>query len=294
MLPAAAFALACLFAAELAIPQGGRVRTVALTDEAQAIEAPIALSFDSRVTLVAPAAVRLVVPGSADVLSTHIKDTLVVLTLVDSDFVRRGRPSTNLTVILVDGTAIVCRVVVVEPRSVDADLIRFERGPLYAPALASATEARLISTLDTLDALSSDDPLRRAVERRVQSYARHEALRAVAQGPVSARVLGDRTKSNFIYATAETLLLLGDDVMLRATLRNQTQAPFEIGKITADLQGQTHEVEVFASDRRVLPDGLPRAVALRLPRLAFEVPTSIRICETAPGSRCVTLALEND
>ncbi|MCA9560977.1 MAG: hypothetical protein KC583_20655, partial [Myxococcales bacterium] len=111
--------------AALAAPAAERTRVVQLGPGVDGPAEPLPLYFDQRLTLVMPGPVRLAVPGSPDVVTAHVKDQLVVLSLVDSEFVRVRRPTTNLTVLTVDGTPFTCRLsVAASAAEASLDLVR--------------------------------------------------------------------------------------------------------------------------------------------------------------------------
>jgi hypothetical protein len=294
------FAVACALAwagPSSAAAEAPPVHTVLLRSAAEAVETPLVLGFDRRMTIVAARPIRLAVPGSPDVIGVTVKDRVAVVTLVDSPFVRAERPGTNLTLILDDGGAVALRLSIAA-RAGDAttDLVHLEAPPATATrphaealrflALWAAGEAVPAEAARALE--PARDRLDALVERRV--------LTLVARQSPALWERPDRDQKAFIYLAGDRAVRLGDRCFLRMTMTNRSQPAFTIGALSVTLAdgqalAEAGEAGPFVPDPVVLPDERPRPLALALPGPACAETLQVRVCEAAPGERCVTLTL---
>lgn len=272
------------------------VQTVVLRSEAEAVEAPLVLGFDRRLTLVAPRPIRLAVPGSLDVIGVTVKDRVAVVTLVDSPFVRNERPGTNLTLVLDDGGAVALRLTIAaRPADVTTDLVHLEAPPegvrrVHAEALRLLTRWAAGEAVPP-EAARALEPARERLDARLDA---HLLTRIARQSPATWDRRA-RDQRRFIYLAGDRALRLGDRCLLRLTLTNRSQPAFAVGRVTVaapDIAGDDHgPPPYFAPDPVILPDERPRPLAIDLPGPACTASLDIEVCEAAPGDRCVALSL---
>jgi len=272
------------------------VHTVMLRSEAEAVEAPLVLGFDRRLTIVAPRPIRLAVPGSPDVIGVTVKDRVAVVTLVDSPFVRRERPGTNLTLVLDDGGAIALRLVIAGlSADVSTDLVHLEAPP-EAVGRVHTEALRLLTRWAAGEAVPPEaaralEPARERLDARVDA---HVLTRIARQAPATWDRRA-RDQRRFIYLAGDRALRLGDRCLLRLMLSNRSQPAFVVGRVEVAVPGTTDDDDArppfFAPDPVVLPDERPRPLAIDLPGPACTAALEVEICEAPPGERCVTLSL---
>lgn len=283
-------ALLAVMLAGAARAEAPPVRTLFLRSPAEAIDEPLALTFDRRLTVVAPVGIRLAVPGSPDVIGVTVRDRVAVVTLVDSPFVRHERPGTNLTLLLTDGTAVALRLAVAaRPAEVVTDLVHLEQGP----ELGAAARASAVALLKAWAAGEGEVPpeVQRALlpaQRRLDERVDELLLQRVARLGGEWQDRGGRNQSRFIYLSGDRVLTLGDTCWLRLTVANRSQPVFRIGRVAV----RGAEAPPFhAPDPDVLPDERPRPLAVALPAALARAPLTVEVCEAAPGDRCVSLDL---
>ena len=270
------------------------MHTVYLRSSAEAVDEPFALTFDRRLTVVCPGTIRLAVPGSPDVIGVTVKDKIAVVTLVDSDFVRHERPGTNLTLILTDGTVVTLLLsVAARPQEMTTELVTLVPGPELAQADRSAALAWLKRW-----AAGEDVPpeLERALApagEHLQSRIESALLTRLAANGAEIVPRPGRAQTHFIYLTGDRVVLLGDAAYLRLTVTNRSQPTFNIGRVhVGSGEGEDAGRPAFsAPDPAVLPDGNPRALAVRLPPEQARAPLHVEVCEATPGDRCVAVDL---
>lgn len=272
------------------------VRTLSLRSPAEAVDEPLALAFDRRLTIVSPHSIRLAVPGSPDVIGVTVKDRVAVVTLVDSDFVRKERPGTNLTLLLADGTAVALRLTVAgRPSDMTTDLVHLEQGPEIAAA-GRTLALRLVQSWADDPATAPPDAQRALAPTLARLAERLDAqlLQRIARVGGEWIERPGRAQHRFIYATGDRALLVGDACWLRFTLGNRSQPNFRIGdvRLRAPALAEESPPPFSAPDPEVGPDGRPRPVAVRLPAELCRAALTLEICEAAPGDRCVSLGLE--
>jgi len=271
-----------------------RIRTLTLDAPALAVEDVVPVAFDTRLSIVTPAPIRLAVPGSPDVVAVHVQGTLAVVSLVDSEFVRRARPMTNLTVLLTDGTAVAVRIAAVaRPAEMPHDMLRFERGPAFGAALADAAGELLTAAL--ADPGSAPPALRAAVEaeRRAAEVRALDALLVdAAQNGLSSERVDRRTKRAFIYLSGVERVRLGRWLLLGLTLENHSQPTFEPARVRVRSRAGTwfpdDALAFRVSEPSVAADGRARRLIVRLPADETDPPAAVEVCE-AHERRCVTL-----
>jgi hypothetical protein len=298
-----AFALRCCAGALLAaVPVFGHaeappVRTLALHSAAEAIDEPLALAFDRRLTIVAPQPIRLAVPGSPDVIGVTVKDRVAVVTLVDSDFVRKERPGTNLTLLLEDASAVALRLTVAtRPADVTTDLVHLEQGP----EIAATRRAMALKQLQRWaeDEAAAPAEVRKALQpnaARLEARLDERLLQRVARLGGEWLERPGRTQAHFIYVTGDRALRLGDTCWVRFTVGNRSQPMFRIGAVHLRAPALPEDAAApawDAPDPEVVADAAPRPVALRLPGELCRAPLTLEVCEAAPGERCVTAELD--
>ncbi len=219
-------------------------------------EAPIALHFERRLTVVMPDPVRLAVPGSHDVVSTHVRENVVVAALVDSPEVRRRRPTTNLTVLTEAGVVFTCRLTVAarqEEAEVDVVEVHVVRPPAAPPPKPVG------------------DPR--------PSLARWAAEGLAVAGEVA------RDRSSFIYLVSHGAARIGPVWVLRLGVRNHSRPPFRIGRVrVAGTDAVWHAAEAV-----VPPDARERSLGVVASAPSPDEPLVVEVCEAAPGERCVSV-----
>jgi hypothetical protein len=278
--------------ADAQVPE--RIRSLTLDAPALAVEEVVPIAFDTRLSIVTPAPIRLAVPGSPDVVAVHVQGALAVVSLVDSEFVRRARPVTNLTLLLTDGTAVAVRLAAVaRPAEMPHDMLRFERGPGFGAATTKAAVDLLTSALS--DPAGAPPELRAAVEaeRRAAEVRALDALLVdAARAGLSSERVERRTKRGFIYLAGVERVRLGRWLLLGLTLENHSQPTFEPARVR--VQARTGEwlpddlVEFRFSAPSVAADGRVRRLVVRLPAEGIAAPAAIEVCEPQER-RCVTL-----
>lgn len=214
--------------------ESGRSLRVVLDGATAVVPGELPLFFDQRLTFVLPDTVRMAVAGSPDVLVTHIKDNVVAVSLIDSEYVRQIKPLTNLTIIMNDGAAVTARVTVAASAGeVAVDLVDVERGAGFDSAVrAQATQ--LIATWLSAGPEELDERLAtrlRHLDPLVNRRARRELARWVAAGGVTVLDETHRTKRAFIYLTSRSLTRLGEMVVAHVEVTNHSQEPFVIDRV---------------------------------------------------------------
>lgn len=291
----------CACALLVAAPAAARaeappVRTLALHSPAEAIDEPLALAFDRRLTIVAPQPIRLAVPGSPDVIGVTVKDRVAVVTLVDSDFVRKERPGTNLTLLLEDASAVALRLTVAaRPADVTTDLVHLEQGP----EIAAAGRVLALKQLQrwAADEAAAPAEVRKALQpnaARLDARLDERLLQRVARLGGEWAERPGRSQAHFIYVTGDRALRLGDACWLRFTVGNRSQPMFRIGAVhlRAPALADAAAAPVWdAPDPEVVAGAAPRPVAMRLPGELCRAEVTLEVCEAAPGERCVLAAL---
>lgn len=272
------------------------VHTVTLRSAAEAVETPLVLGFDRRMTIVAARPIRLAVPGSPDVIGVTVKDRVAVVTLVDSPFVRHERPGTNLTLILDDGGAVALRLAIAaRPSDVTTDLVHLEAPPEGATR-PHADALRLLSRWAAGDQVPPEaaralEPARERLDERLEA----RLLTLVARQSPATWARPERDQRRFIYLAGDRALRLGDRCLLRLTLANRSQPPFTIGQLRVRIAGVPEDDGTsppsFAPDPVVPPDERPRPIAVALPAPACTEALELEVCEASPGERCVALSL---
>jgi hypothetical protein len=242
-----------------------RTRTVVLETATRALDAPVALPFDHKLTLVFPEDVELAVPGGPDLIAVHVRGAVVAVSAIESEYTRARRPTTNLTVVTRGGAAVTMKVQLAG-RAIGAgapDLIRFELGP---------------------------GPLRaRAVAADEAAAVRLARQAASAVEPVDARA---RARQAFIYLVARGGVHIGDRTVLRFEIRNHSQPPFVIARVRLLAGGaELPAVAAWEADR-IPPDGAPRGIGVVVERAALLGVDDARVsvCEADAG-RCVEVEL---
>ena len=273
-----------------------RTRSVQLGPDVDGPSDPLPLYFDQRLTLVLPERVRLAVPGSPDVLTAAIRDQLVVLSLVDSDWVRAKRPTTNLTVLTEGGTAFTCRVAVARTADeASIDLVRVLADP--SVTRRAGPEAVALVTAWLRDGAAGVPvevaPLFAPLAAEVDARARHQVAGGVAVGGAERLADARRTKQDFIYLTSHGLVRVGPFLLARLTAANHTQPPFTIGAVSVAVDGRPLDALVEIPDRVVPPDGEPRGLGVLFPADALPADATLgaEVCEQATVPRCVSLVI---
>ena len=278
--------------------RGDPARTLTFTAQADATAAErvVPMFFDKRLTVVMPGPVRMAVPGSPDVLAAHVKDNVVVVTLVDSPFVRQTRPVSNLTIIGADELAFACRITVAAGPEGAPDLVRVTRGKALAlqasdqvlqVVRAWLTEGPAALTPETAAALGEAEGL-------LDGSARQRMARWAAGGGVEALFDSPRrTKAGFIYLSAVAAARVGADGVLQASVINHSQPTFTVGAVRAlGPDGRPVAGLRWAMPDPVVPDdGEPRPLGVVGPADALKAGT-LEVCERAAEPRCVRLALD--
>lgn len=299
--PRGALAVALAGAVSLGVAAAAeRVQRVPV--DALTVAAPdaILVALDARLSIIAPAAIRLAVPGSPDVVAVHVQGSLAVVSIVDSEFVRRARPTTNLTLVLEDGGALTVRLTPAARASdTTTDVLRFERTTAFeAASQAAVTEAalRLVAT-DGAGAPLVQAALR-ARSLEAQRRADDAAVVAAAAHPPRARAMQARTQQGFIYLSSAQAVEVGGDLWLDLALENHSQPDFRPARVRvrASATGPwrpDEDVRFALSGDFVPPDGRPRALAVRVHPSEAQGElrvTEVEVCEAA-GGRCVRLRL---
>ncbi len=288
-----ATALALL--AALAAPAAERTRVVQLAPGVDGPAEPLPLYFDQRLTLVMPGPVRLAVPGSPDVVTAHVRDQLVVLSLVDSEFVRVRRPTTNLTVLTADGTPFTCRLsVAASAAEAGVDLVRVLPDPgkvqRAGPEAVALVEAWL---RDGARALPEDvRPTFAPLAAQIDARARRQVAGWVARDGAERLADTRRTKRAFVYLTSHGLVRVGPFLAARLSVTNHTQPPFTVGAVRVRAGGaELTDAVVEVPDRVVAPDGEPRGLGVLLPAaaLAEGAALEVDVCEADVAGRCVAI-----
>lgn len=272
---------------------------VAMSGADHALDRPVPLYFDEKLTLVLPADVRLVLPGSADVLSTRVNGNIVAVGLVDSEFVRIGHPETSLSIVLVDGATVACRIAVAAAADpTRPHLIRFEREPAFDALVRARALETLTEWLDAPDGNLDESthehlaPITPAIERR----ARHLVAEWAAIEGFEVVDGVTRTRADFIYLTTRSVLRLGDRAVLRLGVTNRSQPTFTVGRIDLSSDGRTIEataLDVAIPQPDVPPDGRERSIAVIAPAdSVFDHSLVVTVCETGITPRCVELELD--
>jgi hypothetical protein len=284
-----------LFAMGLwAAPAMAGTRVVRLDEPAQVIPGEIALGFTQRLTFILPEAVRMAVPGSPDVLAAHVKDNVVVASLVESEYVRAERPVSNLTILTEDGTAVTCRIRVAErPEEATTDVVRVERGEGLSAGIPEAA-VRLLHRWLTVDPDHAEPAVAQRLAPLEPLFAkrgRHWLARNVADGGLEVVPSERRTKRDFIYLASQGLARVGGDAVLHLEVTNHSQPAFTVGDVTVRVDDRpVEDVLLSVPDGFVPPDGKPRGLAVLGPadRL-LHGDLAVSVCERGAGGRCVTL-----
>ncbi len=249
----------------------------------------LSMTFDKRLTFVMPGPVRLAVPGSPDVLRAHVKDNVVVASLVDSDYVRARKPLTNLTILTTDGQPFTCRIAVVSTAAeAPLELVRVAHGA----GRRRHFDDEAVRLVEAWLADRAPSAVRRRLEglsARVDERAKAQLARWVALGGAEQRTGTGRSKQDFIDLTRRGRLSAGDVAVLHLELRNHTQPPFTVGEVR--LVGVDGPLTVSVPEPLVPPDGKPRGVGVLAPLKAVDSASAVEVCEQAVRARCVRLEL---
>jgi|GEM_PF-3153389 len=270
--------------------------------DALTVAAPdaVLVALDARLSIIAPAPIRLAVPGSPDVVAVHVQGSLAVVSIVDSEFVRRARPTTNLTLVLEDGGALTVRLTPAARASdTTTDVLRFERTTAFEAATqAAVTEAALHLLAAGGEVAPRVQAALRARTLEAQRLANDAEVAAAAARPPRARALRARTQQGFIYLSSAQTVEVAGALWLDLSLENHSQPDFRPARVRARASesGPWHPDEgvrfALAGDG-VPPDGRPRALAVRVhpsdAKSDLRV-TEVEVCEAA-GGRCVRLHL---
>ena len=293
----ASFALMALgAAAQGARPEPAGSKTVQLTGADFSLDAPLNLYFDQKLTLVMPGEVRLVLPGSRDVIEVGINRNIVAVSLVDSEYVRIRKPVSTLVVVMRDGTTVVGRIQTAgSAREVTHHLVRFERQDGFE-SVVRAQALRLVdgwvADLTGPESAGFDErlsPLEPVVEARV----RRRIAGWIAKGGMELVELDPRTKRGFIYLTCRGMARLGAVSVVWLAVTNHSQPTFTIGPVRLRIGAEWLEppdVTVAVSDNVAASDGEARGIAIVVAtdRLR-DAPMAAEVCEAGPEGRCVRL-----
>lgn len=278
-----------------ALAGAAEARTLVVDVESPAAAGEIAMYFDKRLTFVLPEDVKVAVPGSADVLSTHVRGNLVVASLVDSPFVRETRPQTNLTIVTDDDTSFTTRIRVAE--SVEAaavDLVRVVPGErdrlqvsddavrLVRTWLELGPAALEPSTAERLEALGPLVEVR--ARRRLAGWAATEGFELLADDD-------RRTKRGFIYLTSHGLLRFGPHTVLHLSAVNHSQRAFTVGSVRVLAGGipvHRDALNVELPEPVITPDGRARGLGVVFTAEGDpKAPVEVEVCERSADARCV-------
>ncbi|MBU0551630.1 hypothetical protein KKF91_01395 [Myxococcota bacterium] len=272
------------------------VLNVYLSEDVNGPLEPLVMFFDKRLTLVMPDDVRLAVPGSPDVLAAHIRDHVVVLTLIDSPYVRERRPTTNLSVFTRLGAPFTAQIQVGQrPEEARYDLVRVEGAP--SRALKASDEA-----LDVVTAwLKEGDAV---LEARTQARfgavltpllaarAHRQLLRRLARDGVEALIEpGVRVKDGFIYLDILGLYRVGDEAILRLGLTNHSQPAFQLARATLETNAGAVPARLEALEATVPDDGQARYAVISFDAKHLTGALTARLCEEGSQPRCVEAVL---
>lgn len=260
----AVLAAACLLGSSASADE--RTRTIVLETRTRALEAPVALPFDHKLTLVFPEDVELAVPGGPDLIAVHVRGGVVAVSAIESEYTRARRPTTNLTVVTRGGAAVTMRLRLVGRAAASGapDLLRFELGPDRLRARAAA----------------ADEAVAAGLARQAAS----------AVEPVEARA---RARQSFIYLVARGGVHIGARTILRFEIRNHSQPPFVIARVRLAAGGvELPAVAAWETDR-IPPDGAARGIGLVVERAALLGVDDARVsvCE-ADAERCVEVEFQ--
>ncbi len=270
--------------------------------DALTVAAPdaVLVAHDARLSIIAPAPIRLAVPGSPDVVAVHVQGPLAVVSMVDSEFVRRARPTTNLTLVLEDGGALTVRLTPAARASdTTTDVLRFERTTAFEAATqAAVTEAALHLLAVGGEVAPRVQAALRARTLEAQRLKDDAEVAAAAAQPPRAKAARARTQRAFIYLSSAQTVEVAGTLWLDLSLENHSQPVFRPVRVRARASesGPWHPDEDvrFALAGDVVPaDGRPRALAVRVRShdgsSAPQV-VEVEVCEAAAG-RCVRLRL---
>ncbi len=271
----------------------GSTQIIRLEEGVQGPAEPLMMYFDKRLTFIMPDAVSLAVPGSTDMLSVHIKGEVVVVTLVDSLYVRRERPISNLTILTRDGLPFTTRIGVASRlEEARLDLIRVE-----APQAKRRAEERALQLLErwlqpSAEALKPE--LRARLEAllnpSLQVQAERRILRWVAEGGLEALGEGGRrAKQHFIYLERGPTLRLGSYWLSLIYISNHSQPSFRVNSVKLLSAETPLKFQRELSDPLIKDDGEPRRLVLLRKNPPPPGALRLEVCENQ--ARCVSLEL---
>jgi hypothetical protein len=275
---------------------------VVMNAASERVAASVPLGFGRRLTLVMPTKVRMAVPGTADVLVAHVRDDVVVVSLIDSPYVQSERPETHLSVLSEEGLALTVSFRVAGPKEAVPDLLRVTRGPGLAreatAEMLAATEQWLRRS-DT-DLALSDASGFGALEPVLAIRAERGWARQVARSGVAVLESGEaRTKSDFIYLARSPVVRVGDRAAVQLMLRNHSQPTFRVDRVTilaGDAALPAEQVSVWTLGVEVPADGEARTLGVVFPATAMGVEgPQVEVCGlgAAQGEGpCVRLGLD--
>jgi len=277
-----------------------RVQRVPVNALTVAAPDPVLVALDARLSIIAPAPIRLAVPGSPDVVAVHVQGSLAVVSIVDSEFVRRARPTTNLTLVLDDGGALTVRLTPAARASdTTTDVLRFERTTAFASASqAAVTEAALRLLATGGGGVPAVEAALRAHTLEAQRHTDDARLAAVARRPPRVGTARARTQQGFIYLSSAQTVELAGVLWLDLALENHSQPEFRPARVRARASeaGPWHPepaVTFALAGEVVPPDGRPRGLAVRVSPSDAQHDVrvaEVEVCE-AEGGRCVRLRL---
>lgn len=279
----------------------GRTLNVVMNAPSERVGAAVPLAFGRRLTLVMPAKVRMAVPGTTDVLVAHVRDDVVVVSLIDSPYVQGERPETHLSVLSEEGLALTVPFRVAAKGEAVPDLLRVTRGPGIA---REATADMLAATEQWLRRSDTDLALGDAsgfggLEPALAVRAERGLARQVARSGVAVLESGEaRTKSDFIYLARSPVVRVGERATVQLKLRNHSQPTFRVDRVTVFSGGvalPAEQVITWTLGTEVPPDGEPRNLGVVFPAtvMGTEDPT-VQVCGLGPPQGegpCVKLSL---
>lgn len=279
-----------------------RTLNVVMNAASERVGAPVPLAFGRRLTLVMPTKVRMAVPGTTDVLVAHVRDDVVVVSLIDSPYVQQERPETHLSVLSEEGLTLLVPFRVAAPGEAVPDLLRVSRGPELA---REATADMLVATEQWLR--RSDHDLMHAnvsgfgtLETLLAVRAERGLAREIARSGVAVIESGEaRTKDDFIYLSRSPVVRVGDRAAVQLSLRNHSQPPFRVDRVTVfagEVAVPAEQVTVWTLGIEVPPDGQPRQLGVLFPASVMGTDDpAVQVCGLgAPQTEgpCVRLALD--
>lgn len=288
--------LLLVLASGVGVSRAERSLHITLDGEQTGPQAPVKIFFDKRLTIVMPEPVQLAVAGSPDVLVAHVRDQVVVVTVVDSPYTRKQRPVSNVTVLTKAGTAFTCRIeIAAKAKEAPYDLIQVAHGPGRARATRDEAVELVARWLEAPQELS--EPVRRRLSSGLEKALERYGRRVLAEwGSENVEPLADaarRNRGDFIYLTRHAVVRLGRRVVTRLTMTNRSQPVFEIASISLRLDGvplPAEEIDSHVARPRIDPDGQPRNIGVVFPARALATGgiVEVRVCEGGTEPRCVS------